>query len=52
MRRAERDATVEMLAQAYASHLERACLDDPYQWFNYFDYWENASNENGETEVT
>lgn len=40
--RGERDAAVQQLATAFAGHLERLCCEDPYQWFNFFDYWESA----------
>jgi predicted LPLAT superfamily acyltransferase len=38
--RSERDRAVRMLAGAFAAHLEQLCRDDPYQWFNFYDYWQ------------
>jgi len=37
--RAGREAAVAELLASYAGHLERACLQRPYQWFNFYDYW-------------
>jgi predicted LPLAT superfamily acyltransferase len=38
--RAEREARLRELAQRYAHRLEVYCLKAPYQWFNFYDYWE------------
>jgi len=38
--RGEREKRVGELVVAYASRLERYCLQAPLQWFNFFDYWE------------
>ena len=43
--RAERDARVRDLAAAFARYLERQCVEDPYQWFNFYDYWEGAGEK-------
>jgi predicted LPLAT superfamily acyltransferase len=40
--RSERPAVVKQLLEAYAGHLERCCYDDPYQWFNFYDFWESS----------
>ena len=37
--RGEREKHVEELAAAYARRLEHYCLEEPLQWFNYYDYW-------------
>jgi predicted LPLAT superfamily acyltransferase len=31
----------------YAKQLERRCLTAPYQWFNFFDFWEKSQPQNG-----
>ena len=36
---ANRKESVEMLAQAFASELERVLTLYPEQWFNYFEFW-------------
>jgi len=38
--RAERAKIVHEMIEAYARSLERLCLRAPYQWFNFFDFWE------------
>jgi len=38
----EKDAS-ELLT-TYAARLEHYCLEAPYQWFNFFDYWGDASS--------
>ena len=38
--RRERDKIVRELVDRYADYLERTCLRVPYQWFNFFEYWE------------
>jgi predicted LPLAT superfamily acyltransferase len=37
--RAGRAAALRDIAQAYAHRLEAYCLASPYQWFNFFDFW-------------
>lgn len=40
--RAERQKKLEELLAAYAGCLARQCVQSPYQWFNFFDYWGDA----------
>jgi predicted LPLAT superfamily acyltransferase len=40
--RAERGKRAEELVQSYARMLEQRCLQAPYQWFNFFDFWAGA----------
>lgn len=47
LRRADRDATLQRFAQAFADRLEHHCLRAPLQWFNFFDYWNEAADESG-----
>ena len=37
--RAERSAAIETAVTRYASLLEHYCRSDPYNWFNFFDFW-------------
>lgn len=37
--RKKRREHVEKLVESYAARLEHFCLDAPYQWFNYYDFW-------------
>lgn len=38
--RRDRDKAAVELARAWVQGLERACLEHPYQWFNFYDSWE------------
>ncbi|MBE1159939.1 glycosyl transferase [Dyella acidiphila] len=43
--RGRRDAAIAGWVQRYADHLATQCLLAPQQWFNFYDYWQNASAE-------
>lgn len=36
---AQRPAAIEAAVQRYAQLLERRCRSDPYNWFNFFEFW-------------
>jgi predicted LPLAT superfamily acyltransferase len=36
----ERAGRLQDLTRRYAARLEAYCLDAPYQWFNFFDFWD------------
>lgn len=38
--RGQRDAVVRATLEAYVAALERHCRAEPYNWFNFFDFWE------------
>ncbi|MGH8324754.1 MAG: acyl-CoA synthetase, partial [Steroidobacteraceae bacterium] len=38
-RPAEREAAVEAAIRRYVALLEKYCRSDPYNWFNFFDFW-------------
>jgi predicted LPLAT superfamily acyltransferase len=40
--RAERAVAIEAAVRRYASLLEQHCREDPYNWFNFFDFWSRA----------
>ena len=40
--RIERAKHAEQLAAQYAAALEEGCFENPYQWFNFFDFWRNG----------
>ena len=42
--RAERDARVNAAVDRYAGLLARHCRLDPYDWFNFFDFWQDAAS--------
>ena len=35
----DRDAAVRAAVERYAALLDRYCRSDPYNWFNFFDFW-------------
>jgi predicted LPLAT superfamily acyltransferase len=39
VRAADREAAVEAAIRRYAMLLEKYCRSDPYNWFNFFDFW-------------
>jgi predicted LPLAT superfamily acyltransferase len=43
-RAGEREAAVEAAIRRYAALLERHCRSDPYNWFNFFDFWHGAAD--------
>lgn len=40
--RKTRESALEHWITRYAARLESYCLTDPFQWFNYFDFWLQA----------
>jgi predicted LPLAT superfamily acyltransferase len=40
--RAQRHQALEQTIARYAERLEAHCLMAPTQWFNFFDFWEQA----------
>jgi predicted LPLAT superfamily acyltransferase len=43
MDRHGRDAAVRAAVERYAALLERRCRSDPYNWFNFFDFWQDPA---------
>jgi len=41
--RGERDAQVSQAIRHYAALLEECCRSDPYNWFNFYDFWHEAA---------
>ena len=39
--RAERDDAIHAAQQAYADRLSHFCRQAPYNWFNFFDFWQD-----------
>lgn len=42
VRREQRDAAVSEAIARYAALLEKYCRSDPYNWFNFYDFWRSA----------
>ncbi len=40
-----RNAAVSAAVERYAALLDRYCRSDPYNWFNFFDFWRARSDE-------
>ncbi len=45
--RAERQVFIQALAQDFAHLLEQHALTHPYDWFNFFDFWQQGNTTNG-----
>jgi predicted LPLAT superfamily acyltransferase len=45
LRRSSRAADLRGVVGRYAAALEAACLAYPYQWFNFFPFWETPAGE-------
>jgi predicted LPLAT superfamily acyltransferase len=41
--RAQRQAAIEAAITRYAALLEQYCRSDPYNWFNFFDFWHSPT---------
>ncbi|HXY96609.1 MAG TPA: hypothetical protein VEH00_06505 [Steroidobacteraceae bacterium] len=41
--RGNRDAEVSQAIRRYAALLEECCRSDPYNWFNFYDFWHDAA---------
>ena len=37
---AERDHTLEQAQRNYVARLEHYCRDAPYNWYNFYDFWQ------------
>jgi len=46
--RSERNGRAETLARAFAERLEELCKEYPYEWYNFYDFWNGT--ELGEAE--
>ncbi len=40
----EREAAVKVATVRYAGLLEEYCRSDPYNWFNFYDFWQDAGD--------
>ena len=43
VRRADRAKVVQEQIELFAAHLERFCLREPLQWFNFYDFWDGET---------
>lgn len=47
LNRSTREEQIQKLAGNFAEKLEYYVLKDPYQWYNFFDFWARPAGENG-----
>lgn len=40
-----REQAMQQLIQRYAQRLEKYCLIEPLQWFNFYDFWQDADDK-------
>ena len=45
--RQTRRAELQLVVERFARELEGLCLTAPYQWFNFFDFWQKSEVRNG-----
>ena len=45
--RKTRRADLQIVIERFAHELETHCLEAPYQWFNFFDFWQISELRNG-----
>jgi predicted LPLAT superfamily acyltransferase len=43
----EREAEVHRAIERYAGLLDRYCRSDPFNWFNFFDFWRTQPDKPG-----
>ena len=43
--RGERAAAIDAALERYVALLQAHCLDAPYNWFNFYDFWQGAAAE-------
>lgn len=49
--RKNRQTELKVMIDRYAKRLEHFCLQYPYQWFNFFDFWKNDNDVKRSIEV-
>lgn len=45
LRREDRNAAIEAAIDAYVAVLEKYCRRQPYNWFNFFDFWDSVRDD-------
>lgn len=45
--RQTRRADLQLVVERFANELEQLCLAAPYQWFNFFDFWQKSEVREG-----
>jgi predicted LPLAT superfamily acyltransferase len=39
----QREVATQQAMQRYVQLIEQYCAESPYNWFNFFDFWQKAS---------
>ena len=52
LRRGSRDADLRAIVTRYAAALEPACRAHPFQWFNFFPFWESPAHADADPAAT
>ncbi|MCM8542542.1 MAG: hypothetical protein NE328_19885 [Lentisphaeraceae bacterium] len=47
----KRNVFVENICDRYVENLEKHCLKDPWQWYNFYDFWKKPANSQVEKTV-
>lgn len=47
--RKTRETKINNIIQSYAKRLEYYCLKQPFQWFNFYNYWDKPPSRTGDT---
>ena len=47
----KRNVFVENICDRYVENLEKHCLNDPWQWYNFYDFWKKPANSQVEKTV-
>ena len=43
-KRSEQKQKTAELANEFVSYLEKFCLKHPYQWYNFYDFWQKGES--------
>ena len=41
----KRNVLVDELCSSYVANLEKYCLEDPWQWYNFYDFWKDVETK-------
>ncbi len=39
LKKSERKVKIQELCKEFAAHLETLCINNPFQWYNFYDFW-------------
>jgi predicted LPLAT superfamily acyltransferase len=45
LNRATRQEELQRVIKLFASRMEQHCLTFPYQWYNFFDFWQEPHTD-------